>query len=305
MVENSRPIIVAVGGDGAAAGVTFAAAEARGRHRPLHLVHVLRVSADDAYGLAYGGAVDGADRCLRDAMARARTLVPSETTVTGECVHTGWVHEELVSRSEDASLLVLQHRDLARARRVLGGSVVASVAARASCPVVSVRESWSAPPEPGGVVTAAVQDVDEASDILGTAFSEAESRGAEVNVLHAWWLNNGYDAVVADEQMRLDYERRAVAEIRPVLDAVGAAHPGVLTSVSVRHAPPVEAVLDAGETSGLLVLGRRHHLLPLMTHLGPVVRAALERSACPVLVVPEPSTRQGTHAGARSTASAT
>jgi nucleotide-binding universal stress UspA family protein len=46
-------------------------------------------------------------------------------------------------------------------------------------------------------------------------------------------------------------------------------------------------VLDAAETSDLLVVGRRHHLLPLGSHLGPVVRAALDHGTCPVLVTPE------------------
>ena len=32
---------------------------------------------------------------------------------------------------------------------------------------------------------------------------------------------------------------------------------------------------------------RRHHLLPLGTHLGPVARAVLAGSTCPVLVTPE------------------
>ncbi|HRD59830.1 MAG TPA: universal stress protein, partial [Nocardioides sp.] len=44
---------------------------------------------------------------------------------------------------------------------------------------------------------------------------------------------------------------------------------------------------DAGDVSDLLVLGRRHHLLPLGTHLGPVARAALDHASCPVLITPE------------------
>jgi nucleotide-binding universal stress UspA family protein len=35
------------------------------------------------------------------------------------------------------------------------------------------------------------------------------------------------------------------------------------------------------------VIGRRHHLLPLGTHLGPVARAALAHSTCPVLITPD------------------
>ena len=49
----------------------------------------------------------------------------------------------------------------------------------------------------------------------------------------------------------------------------------------------LEAMLRATEGSDLVVLGRRHHLLPLGSHLGPVARGVLARSACPVLVTPE------------------
>ena len=35
------------------------------------------------------------------------------------------------------------------------------------------------------------------------------------------------------------------------------------------------------------MIGRRHHLLPLRTHLGPVARAVLGHAATPVLVTPE------------------
>ena len=53
------------------------------------------------------------------------------------------------------------------------------------------------------------------------------------------------------------------------------------------EAPAVAAVLDGAENSGLLVLGRRHHLLPLGSHLGPVARAAIDHAACPVYITPE------------------
>jgi nucleotide-binding universal stress UspA family protein len=72
-----------------------------------------------------------------------------------------------------------------------------------------------------------------------------------------------------------------------VLAPLRASSPDVEVSVLVRHAPPAEAVLDAAEVSDVLVLGRRHHLLPLGTHLGPVARAALGHAANPVLITPE------------------
>jgi hypothetical protein len=55
----------------------------------------------------------------------------------------------------------------------------------------------------------------------------------------------------------------------------------------IEHAVPAEALLAGGQSSQLLVIGRRHHLLPLGSHLGPVARAVLQYSTAPVLLEPE------------------
>ena len=107
-------------------------------------------------------------------------------------------------------------------------------------------------------------------------------------MLHAWWLNNGYDDVVVDQAARDEWEARAVRELTPVLEPFRAGYPTVDVTLDVRHAPPTEALLDAADRSTLLVLGRRHHRLPLGSHLGPVARAVLGHSTAPVLITPEP-----------------
>ena len=105
-------------------------------------------------------------------------------------------------------------------------------------------------------------------------------------VLHAWWLASGYDIAVVDDTMRREWTERAQSSLAPALAELSAEYPEVEVEVQVQHAPPAEAILDAAENSALLVLGLRHHLLPLGTHLGPVARAALNHSGCPVLMVP-------------------
>lgn len=67
-----------------------------------------------------------------------------------------------------------------------------------------------------------------------------------------------------------------------------AAFPDLSVTLDVRHGPAAEVLLDAAAHCDLLVVGRRHHLLPLGTHLGPVARAILDGSTCPVLMAPEP-----------------
>ena len=286
MNPPTNAVVVGVGADSVEAALTFAVAEARRTQRPLHLVHVLQLPAGEAYVGVYGGMLDQAKSTLAEAQNTAESLAGDDVAVTAELVDKGWVVDDLVRHTSGASLLVLQHRGLSRVRRVFTGSVVQGVAGRAHVPVVSVREGW-VPGDETSVVTAAVQNPGEAPALLRIAFEEARAREASLVVLHAWWLASGYDIVVVDRAVRDEWAARSREELAPVLEPLRQEFSDVEVAVKVQHAPPVEAVLDAAEASELLVLGRRHHLLPLGTHLGPVTRATLEHATCPVLITPE------------------
>lgn len=277
-------IVVAVGTDGAESALQYAVAGARRTARPVHLVHVLQFPAAEAYAAAYGGALDASRAVLDEALDRAGQIAGNDVTITGELVDSGWVVEDLVRGTSGDKMLVLQHRAFHPVHRFFAGSVVQSVAGRAHVPVVSVPAGWT--PGPPTVVTVAIQDPAEAPTLLRVAFEEARSRATALVVLHAWWLASGFDVVV-DHEMRADWEERSRAELEQVLEPLRTEFPDVELSVEVRHAPPVEAVLDAAEASDVVVLGRRHHLLPLGSHLGPVVRTAIAHAASPVLIAPE------------------
>jgi nucleotide-binding universal stress UspA family protein len=286
MNTPTNAVVLGVGPDGFDAALAVAIAEARRTQRPVHLVHVLELPAGEAYAGVYGGALDTAKATLDDATAKAEELA-GDVPVTTELIDNGWVVDDLAHRTEGASLLVMQHRALSRLKRVFVGSVVHGVAGRAVVPVISVPEGWGPERQPTGVVTVAVQDPVEAPAVLRAGFAEARARGARLVVLHAWWLASGYDVVVVDGTVRDQWAARSREEMQPVLTPLREEFPDVEVTVEVRHAPPVEAVLDAAEGSDLLVLGRRHHRLPIGSHLGPVVRAALDHGTCPVLVTPE------------------
>ena len=287
MNQPENAIVLAVGPDGSTAGLAFAVAEARTSHRPVHLVHVLEIPTGEAYVSTHDRCLDVATKTLDTALASAKELAAGTIPVTGEVVDNGWTVERLVTQGKDAAMLVLQHRHQGKLRRLVSGSFANRVAARAAVPVVSVPEDWTADTADRTVVTAAVQDPHEAGLLLRAAFAEAQQVHADLVILHAWWLASGYDGVVVDQAMRDEWAARTRDELAPVLDELKARFPDVHATVRVRHAPPVEAVLDAALESRLLVIGRRHHLLPLGSHLGPVARAALDRAGCPVLVTPE------------------
>ena len=281
-------VLVGISPEGFDAALVFAVAEARRTGRPLHLLHIVPAKSGDAYVGVYGGMLDLAKSTLDEALARAGALAAPDVTVTGEIVDHGWVVDDLARHTDGAGMLVLQHRVLSRLHRVFTGSVAFGVASRAPVPVVSVPEGWRGDGREAGVVTAAVQDAVEGRALLRAGFEEAAARGARLAVLHAWWLSSGYDVAVVDNMMRDEYTAQFREELAKVLEPLRAEFPDVDVRVLVRHVPPVEAVLDAAEESALLVLGRRHHLLPIGSHLGPVARAALGHAACPVLVTPEP-----------------
>lgn len=287
MKPPTDAVVLAVGADGVDEALAFAITEARRGGRPLHLVHVLQLPAGEAYVGMYGGMLDSAKALLDNVTARAQSLAGPDVTVTSELVDKGWVVDDLVQHTDGAALLVLQHRALSRIKRVFTGSFVHSVAGRSPVPVVSVPEGWQPRVGTDNVVTVATQDPVEAPEILRWGFEEARARGARLVVLHAWWLASGYDVVVVDDTIRRTWAERSEEELEPVIAPLRAEFADVAVTVQVRHAPPVEAVLDAAEVSDLLVLGRRHHLLPLGSHLGPIARAALDHGSCPVMIAPE------------------
>ena len=291
MNQPENAVVLAIGPEGVDAALGFALAAAQRSHRPLHLVHVLQLPPGEAYAGVYGGALEAAKGVLETASARARQLADGDVPVTSELVDHGVVVDTLVSCSRTASLVVLQHRDLNKLLRLFTGSVSNGVAARAHSPVVSVPEGWEPTSGREPVVTAAVQDADGAAVELRTAFEEARIHAARLVVLHAWWLASGYDVVVVDQAMRDEWEARTRKDLDSVLAPLRERYPEVEVSVSVRHAPPAEAILDAAAASEVLVIARRHHLLPLGTHLGPIARAVLHGSTCPVLVTPESAAR--------------
>ena len=287
MNAPTKPVVVGVGTEAMDASLNFAVAEARRTQRPLHLVHVVELPAGDAYIGMHGGLLDDGKAALEAAQKSSEAIAGDDVPVTAELVDSGTVVNDLIRHTEGASLLVLQHRDLSRVHRILTGSIAHSVAGRAHVPVVSVPEGWTPRVGPDYVVTACVQDPAEAPALLRAAFEEARARSAALVVLHAWWLASGFDVVAVDTAYRDQYAADKHEEMNPILAPLRAGFPDVKVAVTVQHAPPIEAVLDGAEKSDLLVLGRRHHLLPIRSHLGSVARAAISHATCPVLITPE------------------
>jgi nucleotide-binding universal stress UspA family protein len=279
-------VVVGVAPDGSDAALAFAADEACRTHSPLHVVHVLQLSGTEAYAGLLLAANEAADATVAQSLARARELVDGQVPVTAERVDDGWVVADLVDRSTRASMVVLQHRRQSHLRRLVTGSIVAGVAGRCAVPVVSVPEDWDLVTAEA-VVTVGVQDVDEAEPLIRRGLVEAQARGARVEVVRAWHLEGGHDPLVADHAFVSARQSRLTRELAPVLASVCSEVPDVPLRLRIEHDFPAQALVTASQSSRLLVIGRRHHLLPLGSHLGPVARAVLQHGAAPVLLNPE------------------
>jgi nucleotide-binding universal stress UspA family protein len=287
MNDQAPAVIACVSLDGAPSAIEYAAREALLADAPLHLIHVLRMPAVDAYAGVYGGVLEEADTAISEAVERARNLTDDRIRITAERVDDGALISHLVHRANHGRLVVLQHRRLSRARRMVTGSTVNAVAAKTTVPVVSVPEGWTRiQQEP--LVTVGIQDGLEAPGLLRCGFQEAKMRRARLAAIHTWWLDTDWEPSSLDQEYRADRDASTRRELGPILEGIQLQFPGVKASLEVWNAPPADALMDAGRESELLILGRRHHLLPFGGHLGPVARAILAHGDCPVFLTPEP-----------------
>lgn len=279
MSGRGGAVSVGIGPGGSAAAVRFAVDEAARSHVPVHLVHVLDVSPADPLPLSYDTVEANGRELLRVAAELAAECEP-QVSVTTELVGEGSRARLLVERGAPCSYLVVAHRRRARWRRLFSGSVANGVASRSLVPVVVVPDDWTSQVDRAPVVTVAVQDPDELPGLLDTARHLAGGRSAEVVLLHAWWMDNDFDPALDEHQVDL---RTAV--LRSSLErAVTAASPGGPVTIQIEHRPVGDAVIAAAARSLLLVMGRRHHRLPLGTHLGPIARGAIDHADCPVVL---------------------
>ena len=80
---------------------------------------------------------------LNAALKRARDLAGPDTEISSDLV-LGRVVPTIVDEAKDARMIVLEHRDLSSARRLVTRSVAGGVAAHARLPVVSVPAGYTA-----------------------------------------------------------------------------------------------------------------------------------------------------------------
>jgi nucleotide-binding universal stress UspA family protein len=222
---------------------------------------------------------------VNDAAALARVAAPAVA------VHTRLMHgatvRALVAAAGDADLIVLGAQHEGNLVHVWTGRVSTAVAARATCPTVVVPPEWK-PDALHRRVVVGFKEPDGSACLLRAAFTEAESRGADLVIVHAWKLPAAYDDVIGARVAQETYRDHAREIIEPLIADLRAAHPGVRVIVAVPHAQAARALIDASYDADLLVMScpSAHQGI---RHLGSTARAVIRWSTCPVIVYPATS----------------
>ena len=285
---DSLPTGVVVGVDGSEGSdraVRYGALEAARLGTDLTLVHVVPdyvplapmhpLIPDDLAGLGRSLVTDA-----REAAARYAGDVHVTTLV-----RTGSAITILVAVASDARLMVLGRNLRSRLHHVFTGAVTSGVASRASCPVVSVPDGWE-PASTTGRVVVGFKDSTHGSAALAQAFATACSKGDRLTVIHAWELPSVYDDIIVRRTHDEHWNVQALDSIESRIAGLREEYPGLVVDVTVAHAQPAHALIEAASGADLLVVERRGGRLPSGFHLGGTARAVLREATCPVEILP-------------------
>jgi nucleotide-binding universal stress UspA family protein len=269
----------------------WAADEAAREGRPLVVVHA--TSSAVPIGTTWLNLVDPATEptphdlerrgqgVLAAALARVRTRQPALGTIP--VVALTDPASELAHLGEDAHLLVVGSRGHRTSRSVASGQLGAWLARRADCPVVVVPDFDDTRVRQG--VLAGVAVGAPALDVLEYAGEYAARHDLPLSVVHAARVTAGPGD---------DERRRWLAE---AIEELAQRFPEVRFDAVLLPGRPTATLLRMADRMDLLVVGQHHTAGPGRSPFDHVRSSIVDRSRCPVAVVP---TRIAAAAAARS-----
>jgi nucleotide-binding universal stress UspA family protein len=286
--DAGRRIVVGIGDSGPdqySSALALGAQLSRQRQAEVRLVHgclprLSIVLRDEAL-----------ERCLargRNLLAEAARVLSSmagqETSVSVAALpETG--ADALLQESRTAAVVVVQRRGLSTVGRVFGGATSDTVAAQATCPVLSVRPDQAKSNEQRGVVVG----IGAHSGFLALQIGMAEAivRRCPLTAVHVWDLQfsptfgGGIDP---DGEELAEASRWADSVLADAVSGVANSHPDVEF-----HARSVKGVIEDGllaqcEQAELLVVERHRDAHLASIGLGTLTRNLLDHAPCPVMV---------------------
>ncbi|MGY1669843.1 universal stress protein [Geodermatophilus sp. SYSU D00710] len=291
---RERVVVAGIDGSAAAREVTATAVgEAVRRGCALHLVHALSWPTTVApVGGARAADVPELGSLLHAAgEAALRTAAGDAADVLGQdrvswAVESGDPATAVVEAARDAEVLVLGSRGAGGVTGLVLGSTVSEVLLGPPCPVLLVPDPSGAVVRPRSTVVAAVQGRPGDDAVLAFALTEAATRRTDLLAVHAW-QDVALETAVLSVEPRVDWAGALADEQRVLSEALAGRRdeaPDVTIREAVVRERPARALLAAGLTAQLLVLGARRHRG--LARLGSTTHAVVHRATCPVAVVP-------------------
>lgn len=285
-------LLVAVGDDGGAAAVGWAAGHAVRAGVGLCLVHV----AGHARHMFPGRSHDTTTRddaqlvgrqLVEAAAARVDELTDGAVPVRTE-VRTGGVVAALADLGSTCGSVVLSHRPHGAAS-VFRDSVALDVAARVDVPVVSVPQGWRSEPasDDGGLalrVSVGVADPAGAEPLITRAVERFRGHDWVLSLLHAWHVSAARELGLQPQDFAAEGMEREARRLSELASAWQSTTPDVDVESRLLHGRAVSVLQEVSQDSDHLVVGRSHRRPS--GHVGSVTAALLRHAACPVEVVP-------------------
>jgi nucleotide-binding universal stress UspA family protein len=134
-------------------------------------------------------------------------------------------------------------------------------------------------------IVVGVDGSDEATAALEWALDEAQLRGAEVEVVYAFYLLPDLSELAALTE-EPDMVVQADELLLKIVDPVLATRPGVHVSTRAVQGPPARTLLSAAAGADLLVVGTRGRGGFAGLRLGSVSQQCLHHAPCPVVLIP-------------------
>ena len=225
------------------------------------------------------------DTVLVDAHALVDRVVAQlnvpPTMVVERLVETAPALALLRRMATNAELVVVGQDARGLVERLVQGNITSALAAQATCPVVVVPAY--PPADARRPVTVALDGETAAESALRFAFDEAALRQVELTVLHATPLDCLPSEALEDE-----------VTLAEILASWKADRPDVDVRTVVLPGDPAELIVAASRHAGLMVVGRPHASGRMRRHLPghwsrSVAKAVVDRSQCPLTVVPTSS----------------
>lgn len=286
--RGRRPVLVGVDGSVCAQGaLSWAAAEASYRHCPLHIVHAISwPPTGNPLDMTVTGSMSSdllaaAEWVLGDAENQARRAAPG-VGVTAELFVAGTA-STLLSQAHDAELVVVGSRGVGGFRGLLVGSVSATLAAHAPCPVIVVRphrEGTAFRASPRGQIVVGVDGSEVSTAAVRFALQEAARRHAGVIAVHAAMARRRHPSYGTPSAIADQVEQQLFEESMDHLRV-----PGIHLQTKLVHSHPAQALVDESADAELVVVGSHGQGGFAGMLLGSVSQAVLQHAGCPVAVV--------------------